>query len=122
MADDEKDDGGRKFFRIPVDEKSKVTIKIDGANYEVVNVAAGGVGIFLDDVDTFTQGDNITDIVLSIDDVSCKVKGCIAHVSPEDVNYLCGIELIDMDKKTSKLLQRFIDNHKASLFSFMPDF
>jgi hypothetical protein len=50
------------------------------------------------------------------------VKGCIAHVSPEDVSCLCGIELLNMDEKTSELLQRFIDDHRASLFSFMPDF
>ena len=122
MTDNDNNDGGRKFFRIPVDETSKVTIKIGGANYVVVNVAAGGVGIFLDDVNTFETGDKVTDIVLSIDDVSCEVTGCIAHVSPDDTNYLCGIEILDMDDKTRTLLQRFIDDHRASLFSFMPDF
>ena len=119
---DDTSDGGRKFFRIPVDETSKVNITIGGTSFDVVNVAAGGVGIYLDNVNTFTAGDDIADIVLTIDTTSCNVKGIIAHVSPEDSNYLCGIEILEMDNKTKELLQRFIDDHRASLFSFMPDF
>lgn len=119
---DDNSNGGRKFFRIPIDETSKVNIAIGGTNYEVVNIAAGGVGIYLDNINTFATGDNITDIVLTIDTTSCKVKGCIAHISAEDVSCLCGIELIEMDQQTKELLKRFIDDHRASLFSFMPDF
>lgn len=122
MTDNDDSDGGRKFFRIPVDETSKVSITISGSSYEVVNVAAGGVGIYLDNIDTFATGDKIKDIVLTIDTTSCEVKGCIAHVSPEDTSCLCGIELLDMDEQTRDLLKRFIDDHRASLFSFMPDF
>ncbi len=122
MAANDKRESGRKFFRIPVDDPSKVSITIAAKHFNVVNVAPGGVGIYLDHADTFAQGEKITDIVLTIDDVSCDITGNIAHISPEDMYYLCGIELSDMNQETSALLQRFVDNHKASLFSCMPDF
>ncbi len=119
---DNNSNGGRKFFRIPIDETSKISITIADTSYEIVNIAAGGVGIYLDNINTFVTGDNVTDIVLTIDTVSCKVKGCVAHISAEDVGCLCGIELIEMDHQTKELLKRFMDDHRASLFSFMPDF
>lgn len=121
MADSDKTDGGRKFFRIPVDDSSKVTISIGDTNYQVVNLAARGVGIYLDNIETFTTGEQVKDITLTIDTTSCTAKGCIAHISPGDAKCLCGIELLEMDDQTRNLLKNFIDNHKASLFSFMPD-
>ena len=76
------------FFRIPVDETSKVGVTIASKQYNVLNLASGGVGIYLDKADSFAKGETVTDIVLTIDDVSCHVTGCIAHVSPEDIDYL----------------------------------
>lgn len=121
MTADNNTDGGRKFFRIPIDDSSNVSISIQGKGYQVLNVAAGGVGIYLNNIDTFSTGDEIENIVLTIDSTSCDVTGRIAHVSPNNDRFLCGIELLAMDQKTNDLLQRFIDNHRASLFSFMPD-
>ena len=121
MDNSDKTDGGRKFFRIPIDDSSKVKMTIGGANYQVINIAAGGIGIYLDNIETFTKGEQIKDITLTIGTMSCTAKGCIAHISPGNTDYLGGIELVEMDKKTSELLQNFIDNHKASLFSFIPD-
>jgi c-di-GMP-binding flagellar brake protein YcgR len=117
----DKTDGGRKFFRIPVEDPGQVTISIGNTSYQVINVAAGGVGIYLDNVEAFATGEQIKDIKLTIDSSSCTAKGRIAHISPGDNNCLCGIELLEMDEQTSEMLKNFIDNHKASLFSFMPD-
>jgi len=112
----DKTDGGRKFFRIPIDDSSKVKISIDNTSYQIVNVAAGGVGIYLDNIDTFATGEQIKDIKLTIDAVSCTTKGCIAHISPKDNNCLCGIELLDMDEQTSEILKDFIDNHIVNAY------
>ncbi len=118
MTDNDSTEGGRQYFRIPVDETSKVTITLNGVSYKVINVAAGGIGIYLEDVNTFKKGAKVTDIVLTINDTSCETQGCIAHISPNDTTYLCGIQLLEMDQQTTDLLQQFIDDHQASLFSF----
>ncbi len=111
----------RKFLRIPLAETSEVNITIGGKPYQVFNVASSGVGICLDKADTFIPGDKLTDVVLTIDKVPCQVIGSISHVSRNHVHYLCGIELLDMTPETGKLLQRFVDNNKASLFSLIPE-
>ncbi len=121
MAEQETDDKvGRKFFRIPIEAPQEASITIADQTFTVINVASHGVGIYLEDPDTFDVDNEITEISLTINGKTCKVKGRIAHVTPTNIHYLCGIEIIDMDQEASEILQGFIDDHKASLFSFMP--
>lgn len=111
---------GRKFFRIPVEAPQEASIVINGKNFTVVNIASHGVGIYLEDADTFDIDTEITDIDLSINGKTCTIKGRIAHVTPTSIHYLCGIEIINMNQQAENIMQDFIDQHKASLFSFMP--
>lgn len=111
---------GRKFFRIPIEDPQDGVVTINGQTYTVINVASNGVGIYLEDADTFVIDTELTDIGLSINGATCTVKGRIAHVTPTSIHYLCGIEIIEMDKQATDLLQGFMDQHKASLFTFMP--
>ena len=120
-ADDAANNTGRNFFRIPLEDPGVATIKIDGKSFEVINLASTGVGIYLEDADTFTPEDNITDIELTIHDKTCHVVGRIVHVSPADINFLCGIELLNLNEEAESMLQGFVNQHKSSLFSFMPD-
>lgn len=120
MAEEhEKQTTGRKFFRIPLEDPQEASVRIKGHHYNVINVTSQGVGIYLENADTFEVDNEITDINLTINGKSCNVKGRIAHVTPTSIHYLCGLEIIDMDQDASELLKGFIDQHKASLFSFM---
>lgn len=111
---------GRNFFRIPVEDIHDASITIKGTKYSVINIATQGVGFYLEDTNTFEVDTELLDINLSLNGVTTTIKGRIAHVSPSNIHYLCGIEIIDMNEQTADLLQGFIDQHKASLFSFMP--
>ncbi|MEN8257232.1 MAG: PilZ domain-containing protein [Thermodesulfobacteriota bacterium] len=111
---------GRKFFRIPIEAPQEASITIADQTFSVINVASHGVGIYLEDPDTFDVDKEITDINLTINGKSCSVRGRIAHVTPTSIHYLCGIEIIEMSQEANEILQGFIDDHKASLFSFMP--
>ncbi|MBU0680335.1 MAG: PilZ domain-containing protein [Proteobacteria bacterium] len=121
MAAKEKQEKvGRKFFRIPLEDPHDASITINGKKFAVINVASHGVGIYLEDADTFDIDTELTDVDLSINGTSCTVKGRIAHVTPASIHYLCGIEIIEMTQQAADILQGFIDQHNASLFSFMP--
>lgn len=121
MAAQEKQDKvGRKFFRIPLEEHHDASVTIKGEKYRVINVASHGVGIYMEDADTFDTDTELTDVDLSINGVSCTIKGRIAHVTPASIHYLCGIEIIEMSQQAADILQGFVDQHNASLFSFMP--
>lgn len=111
---------GRKFFRIPLDNNPDASVTIKGQKYTVVNVASRGVGICLEDADTFDIDTEITDVDLSFNGTTCTVKGRIAHVTPTSLHYLCGIEIVEMSQQAADILQGFVDRHNASLFSFMP--
>lgn len=120
-ADDSANNTGRNFFRIPIEDPEIATISIDGKSFEVINLASSGVGIYLKDANKFAPEDQVADIQLTIHGKTCTVKGRIVHVTPSDVNFLCGIELLDLDEEATKMLAGFVDQHKSSLFSFMPD-
>lgn len=115
------DNTGRLFFRIPLEDPTIATIVINGRNFDIINLASRGVGIYLEEADTFAPEETISDIELTIHGKTCKVAGRIVHVSPGDINYLCGIELLNLPAEAKEILQGFVDQHKASLFSFMPD-
>lgn len=119
-AQEQQEKVGRKFFRIPIEDPQDGSVTINGQQYTVINVASHGVGIYLEDADTFDIDTEITDIDLAINGKTCTVKGRIAHVTPTSIHYLCGIEILEMDQQATDLLQGFIDQHKASLFTFMP--
>lgn len=121
MAAQEKQEKiGRKFFRIPVEDPQVASVTIKGKKFAVINVASHGVGIYLEDADSFNVDTEITDMDLSINGNTCTVKGRIAHVTPSKTQYLCGIEIVEMEQEASDILKGFIDQHNASLFSFMP--
>ncbi len=111
---------GRKFFRIPIEDTQDASVTINGDKYTVINVASHGVGIYLEDADTFDVDSEITDIDLFINGNSCTVKGRIAHITPSSIHYLCGIEIVEMEQQAADILQGFIDQHNASLFTFLP--
>jgi len=120
-ADDSADNTGRHFFRIPIEDPEIATISIDGKTFDIINLASSGVGIYLEDADRFTPEEKVADIKLTIHGKTCTVKGRIVHVTPSDINFLCGIEILDLDEEAMAMLQGFVDQHKSSLFSFMPD-
>ncbi|MEN8140248.1 MAG: PilZ domain-containing protein [Thermodesulfobacteriota bacterium] len=111
----------RRFLRIPIEDADIAGVKISGRAFEIINLGSRGVGIFLDQAETFAPDAEVKDIELTIHGQRCLVNGRIVHVSPKDSNYLCGIELLNLDQQTKELLQGLIDDHQASLFSMPPD-
>ena len=107
--EEEEKKTGRNFFRIPVEDIHDASITIKETKYSVINIATHGVGFYLEDTDTFEVDTELLNIDLSLNGVTTTIKGRIAHVSPSNINYLCGIEIIDMNEQTAD-----------SLFYFMP--
>ena len=47
----------RQSFRVPVDKTDDITVKIDNQRFVVVNISPSGIGILLEQVGTFVEGD-----------------------------------------------------------------
>ena len=108
----------RHFFRLPVDESAKMKVSIDGREYQVVNLASSGVGIRLLQRDVFTVDDFISQVELEIEGKCLSSQGRVVHVSlDDDESWLCGVELVELDKEGQKVLRDYVDLCREALFA-----
>jgi len=107
----------RDIFRIPVLETHDVTALLEKQNFPVINVGSKGIGILLTDEESFPVSDQIFDIMLRLMGKEFELQGKIVHVSPhESGNYLCGIELLDLNNECEQTIASYIKNHRSSMF------
>ncbi|MFH1216907.1 MAG: PilZ domain-containing protein [Pseudomonadota bacterium] len=106
----------RQVFRLPVDEKVKVTIKINGTPFEVINIGANGVGLLVDNDAPFAVDQVLSSIELNIDNDLLKLKGRVLHVSPHDFQLICGIEFVKPSKTNADKICQFLHSHRENLF------
>ena len=86
----------RTYFRIPIQELDRISIRINNDPFKLINITSVGVSIRLLSVDVFYVGEIINTIELDIDGYSFSFKGRVRHISPMNSNgFICGIELID---------------------------
>ena len=107
----------RQYFRITVKETDSITIKVDGQKYDVVDVGEGGIGIRLSAEDIFLAVEDVLEIELNTDGTVHNLQGKVVHISPDGPeDFLCGIEFINIDKKSSKKLLDFLQNSRTEIF------
>jgi len=108
----------RHFFRLPADESAKMKVRIDGREYQVVNLAYSGVGIRLSQQDVFQIDDHINQVELEIEGKCLSSQGRVVHVSlDDDESWLCGVELVELDKEGQKVLRDYVDLCREALFA-----
>ena len=104
----------RHHFRVTVQKSDKISIKVNGVEYEIVDMGLQGIGISLTPEDIFLTVEDFLDIELNIDGIIHKLEGKIVHISPQEPEvFLCGIEFIKLDKKTKQKLIDYIKNYRS---------
>lgn len=106
----------RHVYRLPIEEEDKVAIEIDGTSYEVINLGTNGVGILVDEENSFTAGQQLAGIKLQLDTRHLQLQGRVVHVSPRDFQLICGIEFIKMGKENEGTMLNFLRRHRDNLF------
>ncbi|MDA8165391.1 MAG: PilZ domain-containing protein [Desulfobacteraceae bacterium] len=107
----------RQIYRVPVEKEDKVTVAIDGNNYDVVNLGSHGIGIRLPNPPSFSVDARNHEIRLGIGGKILLLTGKIVHVTPYGADsHLCGIKLVDMGKETEQLLLDCVYRLRAKLF------
>ncbi|MEA3547383.1 MAG: PilZ domain-containing protein [Thermodesulfobacteriota bacterium] len=108
----------RNFFRLPVDTSAKIKVRIDGREYRVVNLANSGVGIRLLQRDVFQSDDHLNQVELEIEGKCLSSRGRVVHVSlDDDGSWLCGVELVELDKEGQAVLRDYVDHCREVLFA-----
>jgi len=107
----------RKYFRISVKESSDVSMRINDAHYDVIDVGDSGIGIRLTPEDIFIAAEDQLPIELKIKGVVHKMQGKVVHISPAGPEeYLCGIEFINIDKKSKNKLMEYLQEARDKIF------
>jgi hypothetical protein len=106
----------RHVFRLPIEESDKVSLEINDKTYEVINLGTTGIGILVDEEDSFTVDQPLKEVVLHIDVERLQLKGRVVHVSPREFQLICGIEFVEMATEEEDKMLNFLSRHKESLF------
>ncbi len=108
----------RSVYRIPVEDKKEITVKVNNKPYDIVNLSHYGIGIRINKENIFSVGQKLNSVSITIKGESYKLGGKVSHISPDaqTKKYLCGIELIGFDKKIEKSIIEYIMQCKSNLF------
>ncbi|MCB2182948.1 MAG: PilZ domain-containing protein [Desulfobulbaceae bacterium] len=107
----------RHVFRLPIAEGDNVSATIDGATFEVINIALNGIGIFIDREVSFKTDQQFDSIKLNLDGVILYLKGRIVHISPREFQLISGIEFINMSKEDEETILTFLRKYRDTLFT-----
>jgi len=108
----------RKYFRISVLGSDDISMKINDATFEVIDMGDHGIGIRLTREDIFFAVDDELPITLKLKGITHNLKGKVVHISPSGPEeYLCGIDLLNLDEQTRGELMDYIESCKEKIFS-----
>ncbi len=107
----------RESFRTPVSGAGTATAQIDDQLFEIENIGPSGIGIRVAQADMFSVNQEIDSIQLILEGNAFHFKGRVIHFSPDGAGkFLCGIEFVDMDRKSEEKLLEYLQKSRTELF------
>ena len=107
----------RKYFRMNVRGNADISMKINDVEYEVIDVGDHGIGIKFSNEDIFISVGDELPIEIVIKGAVQKLHGRVVHISPTGPEeYLCGIDLINLDEKTKKEMINYLQSSRENAF------
>lgn|GEM_PF-2750630 len=98
----------RQSKRLNIDPLDRICAEIDHKAYRLINVSLGGVGIMLDEADTFRIGQTFPIKLLSKKN-SFQATGSVRHVAPlTGDGFICGVSISFNDENGLRHIRRFI--------------
>ena len=113
----------RESFRLPFDKGNPTKVHVGNSHYDLINIVAFekvgmGIGVRVNQKEDFSLGDELSSIQFELNAKHFDVRGKVRHLSPEhDGAYICGIELIHLDKKELDALKSYIQKCHDEMFS-----
>ena len=107
----------RKNFRINVTGNGDISVKINDAKYDIINVGNNGIGIKFGPEDILVTVKDELSVELKIMGARHNLQGKVVHISPEGPeDLLCGIEFINLDQKVKEKLIEFMQACREKMF------
>jgi c-di-GMP-binding flagellar brake protein YcgR len=117
----------RHFYRVPVhNEKHAVSIFISEIGYKVSDISHTGIGLLVEDSQTFEVGERLEACRLQFDEIDLTgLTGKIVHCSPHEGFWKFGIQWMDMTdvskQEMDTLLARLKEKVMVSSQSVLED-
>ena len=107
----------RKYFRINVKGNDDISLKINEAKYEVIDVGDNGIGLKLSPEDLFIAEEDELPIELTIEGMIHHLQGKVVHISPAGPEeFLCGIEFINISNESKDKLINYLQTCREKIF------
>lgn len=106
--------GFRRHFRVNSNRcLSKVSARIEGHCYEVINLSMAGAGLRIRDPAEFPYRHDPLSITLAIGKKILELQGRFMHLSShESGGYICGIGFYDPPPASSKVLTKLLAKNR----------
>ncbi|MDF1615050.1 PilZ domain-containing protein [Desulfurivibrio dismutans] len=106
----------RHSFRLPVAGLDDVAVKVNGRQQEIFNLSNHGIGIRFRPPESFEPAGPPLAVELKLGDANLRATGKVVHISREGNDYLCGIDLMDLDEAGQQILLAYVARLRAQLF------
>ncbi|HET97453.1 MAG TPA: PilZ domain-containing protein [Desulfurivibrio alkaliphilus] len=106
----------RHDFRVPVSSSDAIKLKVDGKEYEVINLSNHGIGFRFSTLALFKTGSTVEEIELTIGGQQLRLAGRVIHVSRLGEDYLCGIDLLNLTETSRRSLESSVSRIRTRLF------
>ena len=107
----------RKYFRINVKGNGDISIKINEAKYEVIDVGDNGIGLKFSPEDILVAVEDELPIELTIEGMTHNLQGKVVHISPAGPEeFLCGIEFINISNESKDKLIKYLQTCREKIF------
>ncbi len=109
----------RHSYRIPASELDDISVRVNGREQEIISLSNHGIGIRCrPPEESFEVGALPLDIELRLGDKLLCFTGNVAHITHQDDSddYLCGIDLVDMDEASREALLAYVARIRAAIF------
>jgi c-di-GMP-binding flagellar brake protein YcgR len=109
----------RQTFRVPVSEKESISAVISSIAYPVSDIGLGGIGILVEDNQTFEIGDPLDGCRLNFKDTRLTdLTGKIVHCAFHDNGlWQFGIQWIDLADSQKKILEQELSRLKKQVLT-----
>lgn len=99
----------RKSLRVPYLGAEPASVQIDGKHYELFNIGSRGLGVVVDDADSFVVGENLPRIDLTVRELVFPLQGEVMHVTADGSgSFCCGIRLRDLTPEQERMIRRLL--------------
>ncbi len=108
----------RQFFRVPVNEEHVVSILISDIGYRVSEINQTGIGLLLENNQTFEVGERLDSCRLHFDNISLiDLTGKIVHCSPCEDLWKFGIQWIGMNDSQKQQMEDLLSRLKKRVMA-----